>query len=300
MEQNKKEETIQTIASLASNRYTATLNNKLNNIDREMRRSAEAINVLGLLKVAIQLFDSHADEIKAEQAARINGLFDYISTNENIKGFRINRNMNIMMISLQFKEFVINDPNAIKCLCERYPHDIPSNGDFSAAYRQNPDEAIKNYELYYKDGSFEVALQVNPLNYWYSDFDNIWYGELNPARDERLDENRFDVLKDKINSLTRHYDNTSEHNVVRDFLNSPAVSLVTGETSFRFTLCDNIVEYAFQNFEKYQELAEAPLTTIIDTVCNLNNINLINSRDFRRVFRNIHTRKKGKDKNANN
>lgn len=291
MEQNKKEETIQAIASLATNRYAATLNNKLNNIDREMRRSADAINVLGLLKVAVQLFDSHADEIKAEQAARINGLFDYISTNENIKSFRITRNINTMIISLRFKEFVINDLNTIKYLCETYPRDIPSNGDFSYAYRQNPDDAVKNYELYYKDGSFEVSLQVNPLNYWYSDFDNIWYGDLNNDRDE----NRFDVLKDKINTLTRHYDATSERNAVIDFLNSSAASLITGDTTFRFTLGNNIMEYPFQNFEKYQELAEAPLTTIIDTVCNLNNVNLINGRDFRRAFRDINARKKGAD-----
>lgn len=293
MEQNKKEETIQTIASLAANRYTATLSTKLNRINDEMSKSAEAVKVLGLLKVAAQLIDSHADEIKAEQAARINGLFDYISTNENIKNFRIIRNNDTMIIKLQFKELVINDPNTIRYLCELYPDDIPRNYDFQYEYRQNPDEAIKNYELYYNDGYFEVALQINPFNSWYVNFRN--------SLDEGFDENNFNELREKMSTLINHYNNTSEGNVVQDFINSSVASLITGETTFRFELDGyNVGPVEFKDFENYQELAEAPLTAIIDTACNLNNIILVNSSFFKNAFRRTSVRKKGVTENGNN
>lgn len=293
MEQNKKEETIQKIASLAANRYVSTLNTKLAKIDRDMNKAAYAIEILGLLKVAAQLIDSHADEIKTEQTARLNGLFDYISTNENIKKFKISKNNSIMKIRLNLNKLVINDPNTIRDLCEAYPNDLPRSCDFRYVYEQNPDDAINNYELYYENGYFEVDLQINPFNTLYVDFSN--------SLENGFDENNFTEIYDKIDRLTKIYNNASEGDVIQDFINLSISSFITGDTQFMFELDGyEIGPFMFKNFEKYQELAEAPLSVIIDNICNLNNINLITKDFFRSAFRRISARKKGVTENANN
>lgn len=293
MEQNKKEEIIQNIASLTSNRYTSTLNNKLERVDSEMNRAADAIKILGLLKVAAQLIDSHADEIKAEQTNRINGLFEYISTNENIKNFKITKRADVIEVKLNFNELVINKPETIKYLCETYSNYIPASGDFCYNYEQNPDEAINNYELYHKNGSLTVELQTNPFNIWYVDFCR--------SVENGFNENNLNEIYDKIRSLTINYADISEDNVIEKFINSDAVSLITGDTLFNFTLdMYSVGCFKFKNYGKYQDLASAPLSVIIDNICDLNNVNLIYDNSFRSAFRCMSVRKKGVIENANN